>query len=189
MAELTVRALGPDTWDAFAALVETNGGVWGGCWCIGFHTRAFAGPEANKALKRQMVEAGTTHAALVLDGGACLGWAQYGPPAELPQIKNRKAYEAGGPQPADWRITCLFVGKGHRRAGVARRGVEGALDLIARDGGGMVEAFPEETDGRKVSGSLLWNGTLPLFERLGFERDRKIGKHKWVVRRNIEARP
>ena len=26
-----------DTWDDFARLVEANNGVWGGCWCMGFH--------------------------------------------------------------------------------------------------------------------------------------------------------
>jgi GNAT superfamily N-acetyltransferase len=33
----TTRLLTPDTWDDFAALVEANNGVWGGCWCMGFH--------------------------------------------------------------------------------------------------------------------------------------------------------
>jgi hypothetical protein len=34
---LTTRMLTPETWDDFAALVEVNNGVWGGCWCMGFH--------------------------------------------------------------------------------------------------------------------------------------------------------
>jgi hypothetical protein len=33
----TVRPLDASTWDAFAELVERNGGIFGGCWCIGFH--------------------------------------------------------------------------------------------------------------------------------------------------------
>ena len=33
----TTRLLTPDTWPDFAALVEANNGVWGGCWCMGFH--------------------------------------------------------------------------------------------------------------------------------------------------------
>jgi hypothetical protein len=32
----TTRMLTPETWDDFAALVEVNNGVWGGCWCMGF---------------------------------------------------------------------------------------------------------------------------------------------------------
>ena len=37
VTQYTTRLLTPDTWDDFAALVEANNGVWGGCWCIGFH--------------------------------------------------------------------------------------------------------------------------------------------------------
>jgi len=33
----TTRMLTPETWEDFAALVEANNGVWGGCWCVGFH--------------------------------------------------------------------------------------------------------------------------------------------------------
>ena len=32
-----VRALGAATWPDFARLVERHNGVWGGCWCMGFH--------------------------------------------------------------------------------------------------------------------------------------------------------
>ena len=31
------RPLTPETWPDFAALVEANNGIWGGCWCMGFH--------------------------------------------------------------------------------------------------------------------------------------------------------
>ena len=33
----TTRPFTADTWDDFANLVEANNGVWGGCWCMGFH--------------------------------------------------------------------------------------------------------------------------------------------------------
>jgi hypothetical protein len=34
---VSVRPLIEATWADFAALVERQGGVWGGCWCMGFH--------------------------------------------------------------------------------------------------------------------------------------------------------
>ena len=34
-----------------------------------------------------------------------------------------------------------------------------------------MESFPEDVEGRKVSGSFLHNATLALFEQQGFERD------------------
>ena len=48
-----------------------------------------------------------------------------------------------------------------------------------------MESYPEDTVGRQVSGSFLHNGTVTMFERHGFERDRQIGKHRWVVSRRV----
>ena len=188
MTNYTVKPLDAGTWDAFARLVERHNGVFGGCWCIGFHAE---GPDrtsaaVNRERKLERVRQGTTHAALVFDGDDCVGWCQFGPPAELPRIKSRAQYEKGQTTPADWRIACNFVGKGHRRRGVATAGLEGALDLIAELGGGVVEGFPE--DAGSVPAGFLFNGALSTYERLGFTRDRKIGKHRWVVTRVVEAK-
>ncbi len=178
----TVKALDQSTWPAFAALVEANDGIFGGCWCMGFHPEGGERPnsaEANRERKLERVCAGTAHAALVFEGDDCVGWCQFGPPDELPRIKNRAAYERAGAPPPDWRIACCYVGKGHRRQGVATAALTGALDLIARAGGGSVEGYPEPA-GAVPAGSLF-NGALSTYERLGFARDRKLGKHRWVV--------
>ena len=63
--------------------------------------------------------------------------------------------------------------------------LDGALQEIARLGGGVVESYPEDVEGRKVSSSFLHNGTVSLFERYGFERRRRIGKDRWVVTRLV----
>jgi GNAT superfamily N-acetyltransferase len=184
-----IKPLDESTWPAFAALVEANNGVFGGCWCIGFHAEGGdkqATAELNCRRKHERVLAGTTHAALVFDGDACLGWCQFGPPDELPRIKSRAAYEKGVTTPPDWRIACNFVGKGHRRKGVASAGLAGALDLIAGLGGGTVEGYPE--DAASVPAGFLFNGALSTYEQLGFTRDRKIGKHRWVMTRVVEPR-
>ena len=182
----TVKALDESTWDAFAALVERNHGVFGGCWCLGFHPeddRKLA-PAVRRERKLERVRKGTAHAALVFDGEDCVGWCQFGAPDEVPRIKSRAAYEKGLATPPDWRIACNFVGKGHRRQGVASAGLAGALELIARLGGGMVEGYPEGADA--VPAGFLFNGALSTYEQLGFTRDRKIGKHRWVVTRLVE---
>ncbi len=180
-----VAALDESTWPAFAALVEANNGVFGGCWCIGFHPEGPAGdPAANQERKLARVREGSTHAALVLRGDECVGWCQFGEPAEVPRIKNRAAYEKGLVEAADWRIACNFVGKGHRRQGAATAGLAGALDLIAALGGGRVEGYPE--DAASVAAGFLFHGALSTFDQLGFTRERMIGKHRWVVSRRVE---
>ncbi len=185
----TIRALEESTWDGFAALVEANGGIFGGCWCMGFHQDAHTSAVVGKrATKLARVRAGTAHAALVFDGDQCLGWAQFGPPAKLPRIKNRAAYEASRDRYLpDWRIGCCYVGKEHRRAGVAAAALAGALDLIARLGGGTVEGYPEPAEA--VPAAFLYHGALSTYETLGFTRDRPIGKHRWVVTITVEPKP
>jgi ribosomal protein S18 acetylase RimI-like enzyme len=190
---LDVRPLDGTTWPDFARLVEANGGVWGGCWCMAFHPEGVGrtkSPAQNRAEKEQRVLEGRAHAALVFDGPLCVGWCQYGPVDELPLIKRRRAYLQGAAEGAvapDWRITCFYVDRGCRRRGVAFRALGGALEQIARAGGGTVESYPERVEDRSVSGSFLHNGTLAMFERLGFERTRPIGKHHWVVTKVVPA--
>jgi hypothetical protein len=184
----TTRLLTADTWDDFAALVEANNGVWGGCWCMGFHPEGLDKDSAahNRENKLSHVRRGTVHQVLVYDGEQCVGWCQYGTPAELPTIQNRKAYEKEINELPDWRIGCIFTGKGHRRSGVARAAVLGALAAITDAGGGLVEAYPEQVDGREAqAGSYFHTGPENLFEELGFTRDRQIAKWRWVMRRLV----
>ena len=141
----------------------------------------------NRERKLARVRAGTAHAALVFDGDDCLGWCQFGAPGEVPRIKSRAAYEKGLTALPDWRIACNFVGKGNRRKGVATAALAGALDLIAGLGGGTVEGYPE--DAASVPAGFLFNGALSTYEALGFVRDRKIGKHRWVVTKVVEPNP
>jgi GNAT superfamily N-acetyltransferase len=182
----SVKALDESTWPAFAALVERNNGVFGGCWCMGFHPDGVGNETAavNRERKLERVRSGTAHAALVFDGDDCVGWCQFGAPDEVPRIKNRAAYAKSATVLPDWRIACCFVGKGHRRQGVATAGLAGALDLIAASGGGTVEGYPE--DAGAVPAGFLFHGALSTYEKLGFARDRKIGKHRWVVTRVVE---
>jgi GNAT superfamily N-acetyltransferase len=187
MALLT-RPLDANTWPDFANLAEAHHGVWAGCWCLGFHEEGRNGvhtPEQRRALKEVRVRDGRAHAALVFDDGSCVGWCQFGPTEELPRIKHQKAYREGLRALPDWRITCFFVGNTHRHRGVANVALAGALEEIARLGGGTVESYPEDTTDRKVSGSFLHNGTVAMFERHGFTRTRQIGKHRWVVSRAV----
>lgn len=183
MASFSTRPLDLGTWPDFAALVERHNGVWGGCWCMAFHAEGAGheGAAQHRADKEARVRNGTTHAALVFDGGTCVGWCQFGSPAELPRIKARRAYEAEPQTLPDWRITCFFVDKAYRKRGVAAAALAGALTEIGRLGGGSVESFPEDAEGRAVSSSFLHNGTLGMFERAGFERRRRLGKDRWLV--------
>lgn len=210
MSEYTIKALAPDTWDAFANLAERHNGVWGGCWCTWFHNRPdlriCEGPdgqhhaklhqecaakgrtvEGNRTLKERLVKAGNTHAALVFDRDVAVAWCQYGSPAELPNINHRKEYEDGLGRLPDYRLTCFFVDKKYRRKGVAAVALRGALELIAAAGGGVVEAYPQDTGGQKVTASFLYSATRSLFEQAGFDYSRPKGIKHCVMTKTVPA--
>ena len=77
-----------------------------------------------------------------------MGWCQFGPSAELPNIKNRAAYAEDLDREPDWRIGCIFTASRWRGQGVAHAAVEAALQTIVEAGGGLVEACPEQSEGR-----------------------------------------
>ncbi len=182
----TVRPLDGSTWDSFADLVERNNGIYGGCWCIAFHTAYQRRVSDPKTLKEELVRSDRAHAALVFDeDGHAQGWAQYGSPDEL-DLKHLREYSKDPPPPARWRIACIFVDKGHRGQGIARVALTGALSQIAAAVGGLVEAIPETVTGREAQGRFLFSATAELFEELGFSRVRQVGKHAWIVNRTIE---
>jgi GNAT superfamily N-acetyltransferase len=181
---MRVRPLDETTWPDFAALVERHNGVWGGCWCMGFHAEGFS--EHNRSAKEARVREGRAHAALVYDGDDAVAWCEYGSPEELPNIYHRKQYEEELDLVPDYRITCIFVDRRYRRKGLSAVALQGALDLISEAGGGVVEGYPHDTQGKKKS--VLYNGTRTLFERAGFTFVRSKGTGNCVMRCTVPRR-
>lgn len=190
MAKFTVGQLGPDTWDAFADLVERNGGIFGGCWCIGWHPECGIRGIDYREVKKERVFTDRAHAALVFDEhGAAQGWCQYGSVEELSNIKHARKYQMELPPTPDWRTACCFVDKRHRGQGILRLAVGGALEQIAQRGGGLVETIAETVTGREAHGRFLFTGTAELFEDHGFHRVRQVGKHAWILNKQVEPAP
>ena len=98
-----------------------------------------------------------------------------------PIIKDRRAGRAGG------LGGVLLAREGGGSAGLAAGAPAGGLGLRPALGGGFVEGYPENAD--SVPAGFLYNGALSTYEKLGFTRNRKIGKHRWVVTRVVKPGP
>jgi len=192
MSDSTIRALTPETFNDFAALVERNGGMFAGCWCTWFHPDCAEKEQRStrRALKQRLVADGIAHAALVYDGDRAVAWAQYGTPEELPNIHHRKEYLASAQRLPDYRVTCILVERGLRGQGLAAMALRGAVELIALDGGGLVEGYPHDTGGvRRKNSSFLYNATRTMYEREGFTYDRPKGQGNCVMVRQVAPSP
>ncbi|MGI8522260.1 MAG: GNAT family N-acetyltransferase [Nocardioides sp.] len=189
MTEYEVRPLTPQTWPAFEAFAGRHNGVFGGCWCMWFQRTSAekaAQTDDNRTVKQRLVDQGRAHAALVFDGDEAIAWCEYGSPEELPNIYHRKEYDEAGDPPPDYRLTCIFVDNRHRHTGLARDALQGALELIAQAGGGVVEGYPHDTtDGRKVA--VLYDGTRRMYEDAGFDYVRAKGQRNCVMQIVVPA--
>lgn len=87
----------------------------------------------------------------------------------------------------DDRVACVFVDERLRRQGLARTALDGALDLIAQAGGGVVEGYPHEVGAKRMSSSFVYDGTRTMYEAAGFSFVRTKGLRNTVMRREVAA--
>jgi GNAT superfamily N-acetyltransferase len=149
MASYTTKELSPSTWSDFEDLFSRGNG-WDFCACMYFQRGHLPSKEfPNRAAmqvqnhpdKHDLVCDGRAHGILVYTDDRAVGWCQFGPTSELP-LDGRVPL---GPSDADWRITCFVTEKAVRGTGVAQHALHAALAAIAREGGGIVEAYPVAT--------------------------------------------
>jgi ribosomal protein S18 acetylase RimI-like enzyme len=188
---LETRELVPSRWTDFEALFRKYHGVQAGCWCMFYHREGPTGPlnskarqEANRVDHRALLLKGHAHGILVYRGAQVVGWCQFGRREDLPRVERGRKYRALadslGTAPR-WRVTCFFVDRPYRRAGVARAALHAALEAMQRRGGGVVEAYPA-THGKAVAS---WFGTVGMFEREGFRVVRQFGLSNVLVRKSL----
>ncbi len=178
-------------WRDFEELFAKYRGVQAGCWCMFYHRGGPNGPlgsadrqEANRRDHRALVRAGHAHGVLVYAGPVVVGWCQFGRREDLPRVEHGRKYRAARAElgtPPRWRITCFFVDRPYRRAGVAGFALHAALRAIRRRGGGIVEAYPA-TRGGAVA---IWFGTEGMFRSEGFRTVRPFGRSNVLVRRTV----
>jgi GNAT superfamily N-acetyltransferase len=191
LSAYTTKELSTKTWPDFERLFSQNSG-WDFCWCMHFHrprrlpmnqwlpTRAERGVR-NRRAKRELVEKGWAHGILVYANGEPVGWCQYGPREELPRIDNSRKYHGLSPKGRKklWRITCFAVLKPYRKRGVASAGLKAALESIAKQGGGLVEAYPITRWETRAFGNESTHGTVSMFQQAGFKAVAPFGSTRF----------
>lgn len=184
--------IAPATADRWADVVTLLGGTSDrACWCQAWRGRVADDPSEAGAGNRERLEAqvrGGAHAPGVIAylDGAPVGWCGLGPRAAMSRLVNSRTIpEVEGPPP--WSIGCFVVRPGHRRRGVARALLRGAVDYARASGAEAVEAYPIDPAGTRVSSAFGFVGFVPMFEAEGFRRvlltdGHSAGLPRWLVR-------
>jgi ribosomal protein S18 acetylase RimI-like enzyme len=196
---VVVRPLTAETWDALAALFREGGDPrW--CWCQYWRLRskdfgAAKVPELRERLRGQAIRA--PHAdppgLVAFEGDGAVGWVSLGPRDAYERIVRSRVIPMIDDE-AVWSIVCFAVSSSARGRGVGRALLDAAIEFAAGRGVRTLEAYPVAIDaGGPINPESAFTGTLPMFERAGFEvvaeraSDPSSAHTRVVVRRDIRT--
>lgn len=186
-APLIVEA-SADRWDDIAALLGERGDP-ARCWCRfyrddgPYHHDARA---ANReAMRRDVAAATLPHGLLAYANERPIGWCAVAPRRDYPRLRTMRAARATTDEPGLWSVTCFVVRVGHRRQGVAGQLLDAAVDFARRHGARLVEAYPVDPKVRPTGSSGLYQGTLSMYVKAGFEIVARPSDSRAVVRKSL----
>jgi GNAT superfamily N-acetyltransferase len=173
---LDVRPLTPDRIADLATLFDQGGDPkW--CWCAYFRVRGRDWTNATAAENREVLATaagdgrhGEQAPGLVAyDDGTVVGWVSLGPREDYERLAYSKVLAPIDDQPV-WSIVCFVVGRKSRGQGVAAALLDAAIDHARAHGASMLEAYPADVpEGKRIPSANVYQGTLTMFERAGFE--------------------
>lgn len=180
--KLAVHALTPERWPDLEALFAARGcSEARGCWCMYYRvTGKGAYTRPGEAQRRAAHDALQDLAArdpppglIGYEGAAPVGWVSLGPREDFAKLRRSPAMQAVDDQPV-WSIVCLVVPSEHRKQGVARALLQGAVAYARRRGVRLLEAYPVDK-GEGGAPDAPWFGSLAMFDELGFE---EVARHR-----------
>jgi GNAT superfamily N-acetyltransferase len=185
---LAIRPLTADRWPDLVRLFGPRGAC-AGCWCMYWKRprREYeAGKGAgNRRALRRIVKEGEMPGLLAYDGDEPIAWCALARRDTYPRLEDSRILSPVDDQPV-WSITCLFVRRDHRRAGVTPALLRAAVDHVRRRGGRVVEGYPIDRKGGHIAAAFAWTGLASAFRRAGFREVARRSATRPIMRASID---
>jgi GNAT superfamily N-acetyltransferase len=160
----------PDRFDDFADVVNPRRRSTH-CWCLSHRLRVREieelGHGSREDAARALASGRTSFGVLTYRDDVPVGWCHVAPRADIPRLVASRLIRPVDDVPV-WSIICVVVRGGHRKQGVTRHLLEGAVAHAASQGAPAVEAYPVDPEGR-MDTTMAFVGTRAMFARCGFE--------------------
>jgi GNAT superfamily N-acetyltransferase len=186
---LRIEPLTTERWPDLERLFGPKGAV-GGCWCMWFREtraeyRARAGRENREALHAIVETHGLAPGLLAYDGDRAVGWVSLAPREEYVRLARSRTAKRIDDTPV-WSIVCFFIDTEARGRGVMHALVAGAIAYAREHGARVLEAYPQDTEGRHPAADAAFVGLLNVFERAGFVEVARQTANRPLVRLTLE---
>ncbi|MFV0525505.1 MAG: GNAT family N-acetyltransferase [Acidimicrobiales bacterium] len=140
------------------------------CWCLSHRLPApeieRRGDGSRERAMLSVVREGPPGVVTYRDG-VPVGWCHVSPRRHIPRLVRSRVMP-----PVDdvdvWSIICLVVRGGHRKQGVTRALIDGAVAHAEHHGAPAIEAYPVDPPGR-MDLTMAFVGVKTMFDRAGFE--------------------
>ena len=190
-APITVLPASGERFEDLAVLLRPKRESASACWCVNYRLpgrQAVSVPE-REAYMRGLCESGRPPGVLAYLGDVPVGWCSVSPRSGLSRLVNSRTIPAVDDQPV-WSVVCFVVRPGYRRRGVAAAMLDGAVQYARGQGAQIVEGYPLDAEGARISAAFVYVGTVSMFERAGFTRvmpttSSHSGIRRWVMRREV----
>jgi GNAT superfamily N-acetyltransferase len=183
MGAYTVKPLTPALADDYLGFFDHERGAaftdnpeWAKCYCHYYEVpksidwSTFKGPD-NRVAMRSRIEVGEMEGFLAYDDDRVVGWVNAQPRHKLPHCFGRLGIDAPAIECAPHEaavVVCFVVAPEHRRQGVARALLAGAVASLQQRGVALIDGFPFKTEADACDATDHYHGPLSLFLEQGF---------------------
>lgn len=183
----------PATAERWADLEALFGprGACSGCWCM-FWRGGYSNGEPSKAALRALVAGGQEPGLLAYVDGQAAGWVAVAPRADYARLGRSRKLAPLDDQPV-WSIPCFFVAKAHRRQGLMRALIDGAVAYAPVHGATLMEAYPLDLESAPLAGQHLtgdggFTGVASAFRAAGFVEMKQASETQRIMRRRLRPK-
>jgi GNAT superfamily N-acetyltransferase len=183
-AELKVLPVTASRW---ADLEELFGerGACGGCWCMAWRLprKAFEKGKgaSNRRALRKLVLSGSSPGVIGYLGKEPVAWCSVAPREEFDALERSRVLERVDDAPV-WSVSCMFVKRPYRKAGMSVRMLRGAVEFAAKRGARIVEGYPVEPSMQKMPDVFAWTGLPASFRAAGFREVLRRSRTRPIMR-------
>jgi GNAT superfamily N-acetyltransferase len=169
--KLSFQPLTPNRWPDLERLFGERGAC-GGCWCMWWRlTRARFNEQKgrkNKAAFKNIVASNQRPGVLGYVNGEPVGWCAVAPRESYQVLERSRVLGRVDDQPV-WSVTCLFVAKPYRQAGLSRELLRAAAAHATNCDATVVEGYPVDPRKASMPDAFAWTGLASTFRRAGFK--------------------
>jgi ribosomal protein S18 acetylase RimI-like enzyme len=192
--KVNVEPLTPDRWSDLETVFNAKGcSIARGCWCMYYRLSGksqYTRPdEAQRARSKQalatLVAQGSPPGLIGYRHGTPVGWVALGPREDFAKLARSPIMKPVDAEPV-WSVICFVVPSDHRRQGVARELLAGAISYARERGAAVLEAYPVDKAAPSAA-QASWFGSKGMYDEAGFEEVARRRPDRPVVRLRLKA--